>query len=187
MSMHLRLSGRARVFSDDVNTDYIITSARKRETIDANILQQYMLETLDPRFAASVQPGDFLVAGRNFGCGSAMEVAVTVPCAAGIRAVLAKSFARTYYRNAINNGLIPVECDTSGIQEGDGLSIEIASTLMVHNETRGVTIAALPLPPHMLSILEAGGLVPYFRQHRDFRPSDIARQEQQQREQQQQI
>jgi 3-isopropylmalate/(R)-2-methylmalate dehydratase small subunit len=97
-----------------------------------------------------------------------MEVAVTVPCAAGIRAVLAKSFARTYYRNAINNGLIPVECDTSSIREGDRLSIELGATLTVHNETGGVMIPALPLPAHMLRILGAGGLVPYFRQHRDF-------------------
>jgi 3-isopropylmalate/(R)-2-methylmalate dehydratase small subunit len=168
MTVHLQLSGRARVLGDDVNTDYIITSARKRETIDANVLKQYLLETLDPSFAASVVPGDLLVAGSNFGCGSAMEVAVTVPCAAGIRAVLAKSFARTYYRNAINNGLIPVECDTSSIREGDRLSIELGATLTVHNETGGVMIPALPLPAHMRRILGAGGLVPYFRQHRDF-------------------
>ena len=180
MSMHLRLAGRARVLGDDVNTDYIITSARKRETIDADMLKQYMLETLDPAFAASVRPDDLLVAGSNFGCGSAMEVAVTVPCAAGIRAILAKSFARTYYRNAINNGLIPVECDTSGIQEGDRLSIEVGSRITVHNESQGVTIAALPLPAHMLSILEAGGLVPYFRRHRDFGLSGEARREEQQ-------
>lgn len=171
MTMDLRCSGRARVLGDDVNTDYIITSARKRETIDADILKQYLLETLDPSFASSVQPGDLLVAGSNFGCGSAMEVAVTVPCAAGIRAVLAKSFARTYYRNAINNGLIPVECDTSSIRDGDRLSIQLGAALTVHNETQGVTIPALPLPPHMLRILDAGGLVPYFRRHRDFEAS----------------
>jgi 3-isopropylmalate/(R)-2-methylmalate dehydratase small subunit len=175
MTMQVRLSGRARVFGDDVNTDYIITSARKRETIDARVLKQFMLETLDPSFAASVQPGDLLVAGRNFGCGSAMEVAVTVLCAAGIRAVLAKSFSRTYYRNAINNGLIPVECDTGGIREGDRLSIELGVAVTVHNETRGSTTAALALPAHMLGILEAGGLVPYFRRHRDFAPFDMAR------------
>ena len=168
MSMHRRVTGRARVLGDDVNTDYIITSARKRETIDADVLKQYMLETIDPMFAASVRPGDLLVAGSNFGCGSAMEVAVTVPYAAGIRAVIAKSFSRTYYRNAINNGLIPVECDTTGIREGDRLSIELGTTLIVHNETQGVTMPALPLPVHMLRILDAGGLVPYFRQHRDF-------------------
>ena len=166
--MHIRLEGRARVFGDDVNTDYIITSARKRDTIDANALKQYLLETLDPGFAASVQPGDIIVAGRNFGCGSAMEVAVTVPFAAGIRAVLASSFARTYYRNAINNGLIPVECDTTGIREGDRLVVDLSGELTVVNETQHTTIGVRPLPLHMLRILDAGGLVPYIRAHRGF-------------------
>jgi 3-isopropylmalate/(R)-2-methylmalate dehydratase small subunit len=166
--MQLRLEGRARVLGDDVNTDYIITSARKRETIGERILAQYLLETLDPGFAASVRPGDLLVAGRNFGCGSAMEVAVTVPVAAGIRAVLARSFARTYYRNAINNGLVPVECDTSAIREGDRLLVDLGAELTVRDETQGFTIAPRALPAHMLRILEAGGLVPYFRAHGGF-------------------
>ena len=168
--MHIRVEGRARLLGDDVNTDYIITSARKRETIDATVLKRYLLETLDPGFAASVQPGDILVAGRNFGCGSAMEVAVTVPCAAGIRAVLARSFARTYYRNAINNGLIPVECDTSAVREGDRLVVVLGEELTVHNETQGVVLRARPLPIHMLRILDAGGLVPFIRAHRGFAP-----------------
>jgi 3-isopropylmalate/(R)-2-methylmalate dehydratase small subunit len=166
--MHIRLEGRARVLGDDVNTDYIITSARKRETIDPAVLKRYLLETLDPGFAASVEPGDILVAGRNFGCGSAMEVAVTVPYAAGIRAVLARSFSRTYYRNAINNGLIPVECDTSAVREGDRLVVEVGEELIVHNETQGVVLRAPSLPAHMRRILDAGGLVPYFRQHGRF-------------------
>lgn len=169
--MHRRLEGRARVLGDDVNTDYIITSARKRETIDNDILKRYLLETIDPAFAASVLPGDILVAGRNFGCGSAMEVGVTVPYAAGIRAILARSFARTYYRNAINNGLVPVECDTRGIREGDLLVIDLDAELTVHNETRGAIITARALPRHMLRILDAGGLVPYFRAHRRFEAS----------------
>ena len=167
--MHIRLAGRARLLGNDVNTDYIITSARKRETIDTDVLKQYLLETIDPGFAASVLPGDILVAGRNFGCGSAMEVGVTVPYAAGIRAVLALSFARTYYRNAINNGLIPVECDTSTIHEGDRLVVDLTTTeLTVRNETQQTAFAARALPAHMLRILDAGGLVPYFRAHRGF-------------------
>ena len=166
--MHIRLKGRARLLGDDVNTDYIITSARKRETIDADILKRYLLETIDPGFAASVLQGDILVAGRNFGCGSAMEVGVTVPYAAGIGAILARSFARTYYRNAINNGLIPVECDTSSIRESDRLVIDLATELTVRNETRQTALSARALPVHMLRILDAGGLVPYFRAHRGF-------------------
>jgi 3-isopropylmalate/(R)-2-methylmalate dehydratase small subunit len=161
--VRIHLEGRARVVGDDVNTDYIITSARKRDTIDPTILKQFLLETLEPAFAASVRPGDILVAGRNFGCGSAMEVAVTVPLAAGIRAVLARSFARTYYRNAINNGLVPVECDTIGISEGDRLVVDLASALTVRNETRHTSIGARTLPGHVLQILDAGGLVPYLR------------------------
>jgi 3-isopropylmalate/(R)-2-methylmalate dehydratase small subunit len=167
--VNLRLEGRARLLGDDINTDYIIASIRKRETIDPDVLKRYMLETVDPSFAASVQDGDILVVGRNFGCGSAMEVAVTVPRAAGIRAVLARSFARTYYRNAINNGLIPVECDPTGISEGDRLVIELGGdSPIVRDETRQIVVHGAPLPPHMLRILAAGGLVPYFREHGRF-------------------
>jgi 3-isopropylmalate/(R)-2-methylmalate dehydratase small subunit len=171
--MTLRLEGRARVLGDDINTDYIITSARKRVTIDPHVLARYLLETVDPGFAASVQPGDILVAGRNFGCGSAMEVAVTVPRAAGIAAVVARSFARTYYRNAINNGLIPVECDTAGIREGDLLVIEMADSLTVTDVTQGTSIDAASFPAPMLRLLLAGGLVPYMREHGGFGAAEV--------------
>lgn len=163
--MTMQLEGCARRFGDDVNTDYIISSTRKRETIDESQLKRYLLEAVDPSFAASVRPNDLLVAGRNFGCGSAMETAVTVILAAGIRAVVATSFARTFYRNAINNGLLPVECDTSSIAEGDSLLIRMeAAGAEVTNATRGSAVAGTPLPETMLAILEAGGLVPYLRE-----------------------
>jgi len=162
------MTGRARVFGDDINTDYIITSRRKRDSIDPQVLRQYLFEEIDPRFAASVTPGDLIVAGKNFGCGSAMEVAVTAVLGAGIRAVLAHSFSRTYYRNAVNNGLLPVICDTSGIREGDQLSIISNDGMTVRNLTTGLTIAARPVPKIMMDILDAGGLVPYFRTHGDF-------------------
>jgi 3-isopropylmalate/(R)-2-methylmalate dehydratase small subunit len=165
-----QLDGRARVFGDDVNTDYIITSRRKRESLDPRVLRQYLFEEIDAKFAASVQPGDLIVAGKNFGCGSAMEVAVTAVLGAGIRAVVAQSFSRTYFRNAINNGLLPVVCDTSGIREGDRIAIEEGGIGMrVRFETSGKTLAAGPLPRIMLDILQAGGLVPYFKEHGDFR------------------
>jgi 3-isopropylmalate/(R)-2-methylmalate dehydratase small subunit len=104
------------------------------------------------------------VAGSNFGCGSAMEIAATVILAAGIRAVLAKSFSRTFFRNAINNGLVPIECDTGGIEEGDALSVALTGNVIeVENHTRNTRVAATALPPLMTEILSAGGLVEYTR------------------------
>ncbi|MEQ9400190.1 MAG: hypothetical protein RJQ04_13595 [Longimicrobiales bacterium] len=160
----MRVEGRARVLGDRINTDYIIASARKKESLDPAHLRTWLLEAVDPDFAASVEPGDILVAGEAFGCGSAMEVAVTVVQAAGIRAVLARSFARTYFRNAINNGLLPVTCDTSGIAEGSRLTLEVTpGATRVRDRTRGADITADPFPPFVLDLLEAGGLVPWLR------------------------
>ena len=169
-----QLQGRARLVlgphqGDDINTDYIITSRRKRESLDPQVLRQYLFEEIDPVFAASVAAGDIIVAGKNFGCGSAMEVAVTAVLGAGIRAVLARSFSRTYYRNAINNGLLPVICDTRGIHEGDRLVVRHETQMSVQNVTSGETLTASSLPQIMLDIFEAGGLIPYFREHGDFR------------------
>jgi 3-isopropylmalate/(R)-2-methylmalate dehydratase small subunit len=170
--MTVRLEGRARVFGDDVNTDYIITSRRKRESLDPQALRKYLFEEIYPQFAASVEPGDLIVAGQNFGCGSAMEVAVTAVLGARIRAVIAQSFSRTYFRNAINNGLLPVVCDTSRIHEGDrlilGASDGSASGMSVQNVTTGESMSTAALPKIMLDIFAAGGLVPYFREHGDF-------------------
>jgi 3-isopropylmalate/(R)-2-methylmalate dehydratase small subunit len=164
----MTIEGRARRFGDDINTDYIITSRRKRENLDPQFLRKYLFEELDPNFAATIQPGDLLVAGKNFGCGSAMEVAVTAVVGAGIRAVIAQSFSRTYYRNAVNNGLLPVICDTSAIREGDRLVIETSPALTIRNLATGDSLPAGELPKIMLDIFEAGGLVPYFRRHGDF-------------------
>lgn len=164
----LVLAGRARVLGDDVNTDYLISSSRKKESLDPKVLRRYLLEDLDPGFAASVAEGDILVAGRNFGCGSAMEVAVTVVLGAGIRAVVAKSFSRTYWRNAINNGLLAIVADTSGIAEGQRLQVHVAGALpqlLVMGEPAR-SVPCEPLPPFMLAMREAGGLVPYLRRHR---------------------
>jgi 3-isopropylmalate/(R)-2-methylmalate dehydratase small subunit len=171
------IHGRARVFGDDVNTDYIISSRRKRESLDPAVLRQYLFEDVDPLFAATLAAGDLIVAGRNFGCGSAMEVAVTALEGAGMKAVVARSFSRTYFRNAVNNGLIPVVCDTGGIREGDRLAIELRScdtgcALQVRNETAGTGIPAEPLDGLLMAIIQAGGLAPFFKQHGQF-PSHL--------------
>ena len=161
----IRLDGRARKLGDNINTDYIIASTRKRDTIDEQILKQWLLETLDPAFAASVRDGDIIVAGHNFGCGSAMEVAATVILAAGIKAVIAQSFSRTFYRNAINNGLIPVQCDTSPFEEGDALSVILdGAALSVENHAKALALTCPPLTGIVLDILQHGGLVPYMKE-----------------------
>lgn len=160
----IRLEGRARRLGDNVNTDYIISSTRKRDTIDEQVLKQWLLETLDPAFAASVREGDMIVAGHNFGCGSAMEVAVTVILAAGIKAVIAQSYSRTFYRNAINNGLIAVQCDTSGFSEGDAITLTLdGSEPAVANRAKGEMLRGQPISGIMLEILRHGGLVPYMK------------------------
>jgi 3-isopropylmalate/(R)-2-methylmalate dehydratase small subunit len=165
----IELEGRAVLLGDDVNTDYIISSRRKKATLDPDVLRHFLFESVDPFLAGSIRPGDILVAGRNFGCGSAMEVAVTSIVAAGIRAVLARSFARTYYRNAINNGLIPVECDTRGIVADAPLRVLLErSGARVIDRARGCEIDGRPLPAIMLQILGEGGLIPYFRKHHEF-------------------
>lgn len=162
--MNVRIEGRARLVGDDINTDYIIASTRKRDTLDEQILKRYLLETVDPSFAASVKPGDILVAGNNFGCGSAMEVAATVLVAAGFKAVVARSFSRTFFRNAVNNGLMPVECETAGIQEGDALTIVADERgVRVEDATRGILRAGMPFPDTVRAILAAPGLVEVVR------------------------
>ncbi|MEW6340726.1 MAG: alpha-IPM isomerase [Paraburkholderia sp.] len=162
------ISGTARRFGDDINTDYIISSRRKRESLDPAVLKTYLFEAIAPHFAASVRPGHIVVAGRNFGCGSAMEVAVTAIAGAGIRIVIAESFARTWFRNAVNNGLYPIECDTRGIPEGAALRIDLGEQITVHCDGIEMPLRAAPIASEMLAILDAGGLVPYLLKHPTF-------------------
>ena len=162
------MTGRARVFGDHINTDYIVTSRRKRESLDPQVLRRYLFEEIDPRFAASVEAGDVIVAGHNFGCGSAMEVAVTAVLGAGIGVIAARSFSRTYYRNAVNNGLLPVVCNTSEISEGDPITVLREPRLAVRNERTGELLPADAMPAIMWAIIDAGGLVPYLRKYGDF-------------------
>ena len=161
--------GRVHLLGDDINTDYIISSRRKRDTLDLSILKNYLMEDIDPDFATRVRPGDVIVAGENFGCGSAMEVASLVILAAGIQIIIAKSFARTFYRNAVNGGLLPIEADTASFQPSDRLSIEVNSdAITLRNPSGGSIAKAVPPGGILLDIFSCGGLVNYIREHGDF-------------------
>jgi 3-isopropylmalate/(R)-2-methylmalate dehydratase small subunit len=167
--MMMQFAGTAHRFGDDINTDYIISSKRKRDTIDVEILKQYIMEDIRPGFFKEIAGGDFIVAGENFGCGSAMEQAAQVIRAANIPAVIAKSFARVFYRNAINNGVYLVECDTDKIEEGDRLTLQFESEKTTLARARdGLVLTAPATPTALRGILDAGGLIPFFRQHGRF-------------------
>jgi len=164
---HMELTGKAHVFGDDINTDYIISGKYKFKTLDMDELGKHVMEDVDPEFSSKVRPGDFLVAGRNFGCGSSREQAPRALKACGITVVLARSFARIFFRNAINCGLVVMECDTEGIMSGDTMSADLV-TGVIHNQTRGNTCQAQPLPEVMIRILQAGGLVEYIKKYGSF-------------------
>ncbi len=167
----MKLAGKARVVGDNINTDYIISSRRKRDTLDEKELSRFLMEDLDPAFASRVSPGDILVAGENFGCGSAMEIAALVVKGAGIPAVIARSFARSFYRNGINNGILLVTADTSFVKENDEIEISVAGDRMTaKNLTQGTALCSdIYLPKVMADILEDGGLVEYMKKRGPFR------------------
>ncbi len=153
-------AGRAQKFGDDINTDYIIASKRKRDTVDPKRLARFLMEDIRPGFGEEVKPGDILVAGENFGCGSAMEIAPLVILGAGVNTVVAKSFARNFYRNAINLGLLLVACNADSIESGDRIEID-TQTGVIRNLTRNLEITSEPLPGLMKEIVEAGGVISF--------------------------
>ncbi len=156
------ISGRVWKFGDDVNTDIIFPGKYTYTISDPAEMAQHAMEDAEPRFAKEVQPGDLIVAGKNFGCGSSREQAATCLKAAGIGAVVAKSFARIYFRNAINLGLPIIQCPeiVEHVEAGDELTIEFSKGIITHN---GVQYRFLPLPESVMAILETGGLIPYVR------------------------
>jgi len=161
------LTGKAHKFGDDVNTDYIISGKYKFKTLDMRELATHVMEDLDPEFYSKITPGDFIVAGRNFGCGSSREQAPLAIKHANISAVIAKSFARIFYRNAINTGLPVIECDTDLIDPGDELVVDMAAGY-IRNVTKDTVIQIRPLPRVMLKILEDGGLAAHFIKYGTF-------------------
>jgi len=157
--------GRAWKFGDDINTDYIIAGKYKLSITDIDELSKHAMEAIMPDFSRKVKKGDFIVAGRNFGCGSSREQAPLVLKHLGIAAVIARSFARIFYRNAVNIGLPVVECeDASSIRQGDMLEVDLQEGY-VKNITQGRTYKIKPLPPELWKILSEGGLVNYVKKY----------------------
>ncbi len=158
------IKGKAHRFGDDINTDYIISGRHKFKTLDMDELACHVMEDLDPEFYECLAQGDFVVAGKNFGCGSSREQAPLALKHAGVAGVLAGSFARIYFRNSVNNGLPALVCDTSDIAEGDELEIDLEAGT-IHDVTKGLELNSSLLPKVMLDILSEGGLVQYMKKH----------------------
>lgn len=159
----MKLEGKVWKYGDNIDTDVIIP-ARYLVTTDPKTLAAHCMEDLDTAFAGQVEPGDIIVGGRNFGCGSSREHAPISIKGAGVSCIIAESFARIFFRNAINIGLPILESPDAveDAQKGDALSVDLVAGTITNQRT-GRTYQASPYPPFVLGIINAGGLVPYTR------------------------
>jgi len=165
----LKLTGIAHRFTpnDDINTDYIISGRYKFKIDDMNELAKHVMEDISPDFSSSVRKGDFIVAGRNFGCGSSREQAPRALKAAGVGAVVAKSYARIFYRSSFNVGLPLIECDTDWILDGEGLTVDLDEGTVTSSAT-GKSEKIVGMPKTMQTLLADGGLIPHLKKHGGF-------------------
>ncbi|MBI3930463.1 MAG: 3-isopropylmalate dehydratase small subunit [Chloroflexi bacterium] len=161
------LKGKAFKFGDDISTDHIVPGRLLHLRSNLPELAKHVLEDADSTFARRVKKGDFVVGGKNFGLGSSREHAPLVIKMAGVSAILAKSVARIFFRNAINLGLPVLICDTESINDGDELEVDLKSG-KVENLTNGAELSFNPIPEIMLAILNEGGLIPYIKKYQDF-------------------
>jgi len=159
--MQSKITGRVWKYGNDVNTDVIFPGKYTYSLTDPAEMAQHALEDLDPAFVANVQPGDIIVAGKNWGCGSSREQAVVCLKEIGVGAIVARSFARIYFRNAINHALPIVTCDVvDGVKSGEEITIDFAAGIVT--TPRG-EVTFPPFSPEVLEILEDGGLIPHAR------------------------
>jgi 3-isopropylmalate/(R)-2-methylmalate dehydratase small subunit len=164
----VKLRGKAHKFGDSVNTDYIISGKYKFKTLDMDELAKHVMEDLDPAFYSKITSGDFIVAGRNFGLGSSREQAPLAIKHAKIAAVIAQSFARIFFRNAINTGLPLIVCRDAGkIDAGDVIEVDPSSGV-IRDVTKNIELKSEPLPPVMINILQDGGLAEHIIKHGGF-------------------
>ncbi len=159
--MDTKLTGRVWKYGDDVNTDVIFPGKYTYSITDRKEMAQHALEDLDPGFVKNVRPGDIIVAAKNWGCGSSREQAVICLKEVGVAAIVARSFARIYFRNCINEGLPIVTCDAvDTVETGDEITIDFEAGTVT---TPGGQYTFPPLAPSVMEILDAGGLVPHVR------------------------
>ena len=161
--MDALITGQAHVYGDNVDTDRIIPG-KYTKTLDPGSLAAHVLEDLDPSFRDRMTPGDIVVGADNFGCGSSREQAPVALKVAGVSVVVARYFARIFYRNAINIGLPVVEAPSLAAETGDVLQVDLAGGT-VRNLTQGTQHPCTPMPQVMLDILSAGGLAPIMKTH----------------------
>jgi len=162
------LTAKAIKLGDDVSTDLIIPGRFAHLRSNLPELAKHVLEDTAPDFASRARPGAFLVAGKNLGLGSSREHAPLVIKMSGIKAILAKSMARIFFRNAINQGIPALLCDTDKIGDGDELEIDLAKGL-IFDLTSGAELTCGKMPPIMSDILKEGGLIPYIQKYGDFK------------------
>jgi 3-isopropylmalate/(R)-2-methylmalate dehydratase small subunit len=161
----MRIKGSSIKLGDNINTDFIISGRYKFAITDIKELSKHIMEDIDPTFHTKIIPGQsIIVAGRNFGMGSSREQAPLVIKEAGIVAILAKTFARIFYRNAFNIGLPLIETDTDKIDEADSLDIDLDKGI-VKNLTKNLELKAKPLPLFIQKLLKEGGIVSYFKKY----------------------
>jgi 3-isopropylmalate/(R)-2-methylmalate dehydratase small subunit len=163
----MKYKGKAFKFGDNISTDHIAPGRLFHLRSDLQEFAKHVLEDADETFASTMRKGDFVVAGNNFGLGSSREHAPQIIKIAGVSAVLAKSFARIFYRNAINIGLLLIECDTDKINAGDELDVDIKNGI-VKNITQNTEIEFAPLPDVMIKLLNDGGLIEHLNKYGDF-------------------
>lgn len=159
--------GKAFKFGDGISTDHIAPGRLFHLRSNLEEFSKHVLEDADPEFASKMQKGDFVVAGNNFGLGSSREHAPQIIKIAEVGAVIAKSFARIFYRNAINIGLLLIECDTDKIDAGDELELDVKNGIL-KDVTKNVEIKITPLPDVMIKLLGDGGLIEHLKKHGDF-------------------
>ncbi|PIP21155.1 MAG: 3-isopropylmalate dehydratase [Candidatus Omnitrophica bacterium CG23_combo_of_CG06-09_8_20_14_all_40_11] len=168
----MKIEGISIKLGNNINTDFIISGRYKFSITDIKELSKHIMEDIDPGFSAKIIPGkSIIVAGENFGMGSSREQAPLVIKECGIVAVLAKTFARIFYRNGFNIGLPLIETDTQNLDENDSLFIDMDKGI-VKDVTRNIEIKIKPLPKFMQEILRQGGIVNYFKKYGELKISE---------------